>query len=472
MIKGDSIYQVLLKHDFDLFRGDKGIAEYMAGHLGKFYEDIVVATEGENPFLGDAFTNLLKQELEFLHDICVEIPNILTAFENGHIRDAYVNSSVLFDRMKPYLLSRYSWIGNGGDFYRIRSGDFRIKEPTESKKKKAELFHIKRPLRNRIGAYRYSVAGYPCLYLASNRELAWFECGMPRQFSYCQLVITEDGDYALKLVDLSHRPIEFLSGFTTWVLNARRSNKDDNELKKYYDVLIKYIITYPLAAACSVKVKNRGSNFVEEYVFPQLFMHWIRENDDIDGVRYKSSLNSTLVQGMGAVNVALPVKKFREDGLDEKLTAKIKVSDIGYLDVSKEFKRYKDALDAIKDFKDYLRIYIIEAQYAGDYVIELIELCECIIKTYTALMDDDYTNSELVFTYIDRLYDYADLIYRCREIKVKECIDRALPGQKDLVDPAIIKEHFEEFHKLTERILKKHTVFDFSFENLRNLENI
>ena len=87
-------------------------------------------------------------------------------------------------------------------------------------------------------------------------------------------------------------------------------------------------------------------------------------------------------------------------------------------------------------------------------------------------MDDDYTNSELVFTYIDRLYDYADLIYRCREIKVKECIDRALPGQKDLVDPAIIKEHFEEFHKLTERILKKHTVFDFSFENLRNLENI
>ena len=28
-----------------------------------------------------------------------------------------------------------------------------------------------------MGAYRYSVAGSPCLYLASDRELAWFECG-------------------------------------------------------------------------------------------------------------------------------------------------------------------------------------------------------------------------------------------------------------------------------------------------------
>lgn len=442
----------------------------MADHLNKYYSDIVVAVNGENPFLGNIFIRLLKQELGSLHDICVEIPAILTAFNDGHIKDAYIKSSMLFDRIKPYLLSSYSSNGNSGDFYRIRSGDFRIKDPTESKEKKAELFHIKKSLRDRIGAYRYSVAGCPCLYLASDMELAWFECGMPKQFSYCHLVITENGDNALKLVDLSQRPVEFLSSFTVWVINARRQNKDEKELTKYYNALIKYIVTYPLSSACSVKVKNRGSKFVEEYIFPQLFMHWIRESDDIDGVRYKSSLNSTLVRGMGAVNVAFPVKRFREDGLDERLTSKIGISDIGYLDVNKDFKRYGYALDAIKTFVNELRVFSIESQYAGDYISELIDLCECIIKIYTALMEGDYSNSELLFTYIDRLYDYADLLYKSCEIKIKECMDRAFPKQIELVDPAIIKAHFEKFHELSGQILTKNTVFGFAFENLDNIE--
>ena len=54
---------------------------------------------------------------------------------------------------------------------------------------------------------------------------------------------------------------------------------------------MRYIVSYPLAAACSVKVKDRNSKFVEEYIFPQLFMQWIRKSDVVDGVRYKSSLN-------------------------------------------------------------------------------------------------------------------------------------------------------------------------------------
>ena len=39
-----------------------------------------------------------------------------------------------------------------------------------------------------------------------------------------------------------------------------------------YKFLLRYIMVYPIAAACSVKVKDRNAKFVEEYVFPQLFM--------------------------------------------------------------------------------------------------------------------------------------------------------------------------------------------------------
>ncbi len=468
MVKDDAIYQVLLKHDFDLFRGDKGIADYLADHLSGYYRDIVTAIGGSNPFLGEDFIHLLSAEIGKLKTACDEIPIILRAFDDGHIFDAYSKSHHLFDDLKPYLLSRYSWNENAGDFYRIRSGDFRIKDTAESKKKKAELFHIKKSLRNRIKAYRYSVAGYPCLYLASDRQLAWFECGMPKQFSYCHMAITENGENALRLVDFSWRPVDLLSSITIWILNARRQDVDD--LEQIYNRLVKYIITYPIAAACSVKVKNRGSSFVEEYIFPQLFMHWIRESDDFDGVRYKSSLNSTLVRGMGAVNVALPIKKFREDGLDDRLTAKIGISDIGYLDVTDDFKRYKTALDEIRMFKDGLRVFIIELQYVGDYVIELIDMCECVIKTYTALMEGDYSNSELIFTYLDRLYEHADLIYKCREIRIKEYMEKARPEWHENIDIDIIKSHFEQFRVVMSKILEKNTTFLFAFENLGNDE--
>lgn len=377
---------------------------------------------------------------------------------------------MLFDRVEPYLLRRLSWHGNSGNFYRIRQGDFRIKNPADSKKQKAELFHIKKELHNRIGAYRYSVAGYPCLYLASDRELAWFECVMPKQFSFCQMVITEEGENALQLIDFSHRPIDLLSSITIWILNNRRQGQESsNEIMKIYDFFIKYIITYPLAAACSVKVKDRGNKYIEEYVFPQLFMSWIRERKDIDGVRYKSSLNSALVQGMGAIYVALPVKKFREDGLDEHLVSKIGISDIGYLDVNKDFQKYQCALDDLQTFINKLRIYIIESPYVGDYIYEIIELSECITKTYTALMEGNYINSELLFTYVDRLCDYVNLLYSCKERKLEDCINNA-SKEKQFIDAAVIEAQFEEFYGLAKKILHKHMVFNFTFENVGNFE--
>lgn len=202
-------------------------------------------------------------------------------------------------------------------------------------------------------------------------------------------------------------------------------------------------------------------------------MQWIRESNDIDGVRYKSSLNTNLVQGMGAINVALPVKKFREDGLDEKLTAKITISDIGYLDINKDFRKYKKILTEIEQFKNDLRIYMIEAPFWGSYMMELIDGCECVIKTYNALMEGDYTNSELLFNHVERLYDYTSLLYKSCEMKIQECVDAESSYNRGCcVDIDKIKEQFEQFHNLMRKILHKHTVFSFGFENLDNYEKI
>lgn len=469
MYKEDSLYQVLLKYNFDLFRGDKGITEYMSEHCNQFYTDVSEAVNGNNPFLSEKFTTQLEEKLDLLNYICNEIPMILDTYDQGFIKKAYEKSNELFDKVKEYFITRFSWRESSGSFCRIRQGDFRIKDKTESKKQKTELFHIKKEKRNRIGAYRYSVSGYPCLYLASNRELAWFESGMPKKFSYCQMLIDEEGENALKLIDFSNRPVDFLSNMNIWLLNARKRGEADEQ--NVYNILLRYIITYPLAAACSVKVKNRGSKFVEEYIFPQLFMQWIRESDNIDGVRYKSSLNTNLVQGMGAINIALPVKNFREDGLDKKLTEKILISDIGYLDINEDFNKYKKILKDIQEYKDSLHTYSIEAPYCGYYVLELMDVCDCVIKTYIALMEGNYDNSELIFNYVNILCDYTDLLYKGRFIKIEECKKEAQSFKKE-VDEAVIEKQFADFKKLMGEILYRNTVFHFGFENLDNYEKI
>ena len=453
MIKDDRIYQVLLKYNFDLFRGDKNITEYMREHCNQFYCDICDAVKGDNSFLGEDFVNLLKDELGELQDICLIIPEILELNDRGLIKATYEKGFQLFERMKPYFYTRYSWRENGGFYYRIRQGDFRIKAGEDSKEKKMQLFHIKTTLRNRVGAYRYSVAGSPCLYLASDRELAWFECGMPKQFSYCQMLIDEDNDNGLVLVDFSFRPVDVLSSITCWLLNARRQDKKDVDV--YYKFLLRYIIIYPIAAACSVKVKDRNTKFVEEYVFPQLFMQWIRETDEFDGVRYKSSLNTNLVDGMGAINIALPVKEYRADGLDRRLAEKITVSDIGYLDVNSDFQKYNDILEKIKDYINGIQMFMNQVPFYGDYMIELTDVCKCVIKTYNALMEGNYQNSELIFSYLDLLYAHASLLYANRDFKIQECINKTEARHRQAIDEEKLKEQFEEFHQLMNQILHK-----------------
>lgn len=469
MYKGDSIYRIILNYNYDLFRGESDFPTYIETHLQKYVSDLQIAIRGDNPFLGIKFVSMLEEKVPMIEKLCSQIVEVSRKYNLGLIKDSYIKAYDLFDDMQPYFLSRYSWKESGGYFYRLRAGDFRITNPKEGKKKKAELFHIKCSMKNLIGAYRYSISGFPCLYLASSQELAWFECGMPRQFSYCQMVIDEAGENALRLVDFSNRPIDLLSSVHVWLLNAK---DDESKKEKLYQYLLNYIITYPLAATCSVKVKERNNKFVEEYAIPQIFMQWIRESDNFDGVRYKSSLNSNLVRGMGAVNIALPVKEFRSDGLCKNLTSKILVSDIGYLDVNEDFRKYKVYLDDIEKFKNDLWSELINTKYQGSYSWDLIELCETVIKTYDALMSGNYKNSELIFNHINCLSNHISIIYNNKNKIVDESISEVLEDEKCEVNREKMLKRVDIFYELMSKVVHKNMVFHFNIENLENFEKI
>jgi len=471
MYKGDLLFQKLLKYNFDLCRNKPDVPSYLKKHFECYIQDIEEAVSGHNPFLGSEFVSQVLGYIPLIQDYCNELVRIGRTYRDGQVKNAFDIAYDLFALIKPYYLPGFSWNERYGVYYRIRQGDFRIRPSEDSKMKKAELFHIKNEKRNLIGAYRFSIPGFPCLYLTSGLELGWFESGMPKQFSYCKMRIMESGENALRLIDLSNRPIDLLSNIYVWLLKAR---KDILEQEKIYQYLLNYIITYPLAASCSVKVKSRSDKFVEEYVIPQMFLHWIREDEKYDGVKYKSSLNTTLVQGMGVVNIALPVKKFREDGLCEFLTSKISVSDISYLDVNEDFIKYKKWLQDITEFKNQLWVKMIRDDYRGDYLLRLIDICENINVTYSSIINGNHLN-DIVLHQIECLADYVYTIQENKNNIINNNVTKA-KSYHSTIDENELKEtasiDLDTFYKLVTKGLHKHVVFNFSTESPDNFEKI
>lgn len=56
--------------------------------------------------------------------------------------------------------------------------------------------------------------------------------------------------------------------------------EDSGLIDKY---IASYLTQFPLRAACSLEVINRNVSFIEEYIFPQQLLLWVRENNSFDG---------------------------------------------------------------------------------------------------------------------------------------------------------------------------------------------
>ncbi len=102
----------------------------------------------------------------------------------------------------------------------------------------------------------------------------------------------------------------------------------------------------------------------------------------------------------------------------------------------------------------------------------LIDFCEIVIKTYDTLIDGEYNNSELIFSYIDCLFDYCSTIIENKESIVEDCITKANYDAKDKVQPDKIRKHIDTFYYLISEVIHKHTVFHFEFLDLANFEKI
>lgn len=135
------------------------------------------------------------------------------------------------------------------NYYRTRANDTPLKLARE-------MFHAPFELRGSVKTARYSVLGFPSLYLTKNIYTAWEEARRANIETF----------YASRL--RLQRPIHLVD------LRLRRSFSDINKGEREAAVR-QYLRTIPLIIACSLKVKKDSDAFKPEYILPQLILHTV-----------------------------------------------------------------------------------------------------------------------------------------------------------------------------------------------------
>mgnify|MGYP004542215849 FL=1 len=179
----------------------------------------------------------------------------LSAYFNGSPNMAYRILEHTFVDKNFHLLNTLPQIQYIGPLYRVRG------ERNLSAQK--ELFHTPFELRNCCGSYRYSILGYPSLYLAGSIETALAES---------------------RIVDNQYSVVLFRSNEILQCIDLSLPSRELSFWERYSLVLF-----YPLIFACGLKVKDESKPFKPEYVIPQLLFQVVSECSDLMGVSYTST---------------------------------------------------------------------------------------------------------------------------------------------------------------------------------------
>lgn len=226
-----------------------------------------------------------------ISSICSEIKSCVQEYHNGFPARAFLILSQIMSKLMQTPLDMYHKNGTSEilredelRLYRIRKVDCGITYNRE------DIFHVPVSARSMISTCRYSIAGYPSLYLTTSLKLGLEETTESRKKSIVARfkLLRDQEKIDIRVLELGIKPQDFLE--------QRRSDNEvgriiPNFKLRSQSVRENYLKWYPIIAACSFIRANRAAPFASEYIIPQLLMQWIRtqsKRDRLMGVRYFS----------------------------------------------------------------------------------------------------------------------------------------------------------------------------------------
>lgn len=262
---------------------------------------------------------------EYLEQYVEDNPYILTSIEESYAFRGDAPKNIQPSLYRNNLDSRkmYAKMKNTPlTFYRARMG--------EEKFVYKDMLHIPFNMRSKIGTYRFSIPGVPCLYLATTSYGTWIELGKPNyeEFNVSFFILPKD----LKVLNLCIYQ-DYISGLSSLKIT-----------EKEYEAVINYLEFFPLVIATSFQITENERQFKSEYIISQLVMQSAKELG-IDGVAYLSKREEDRFAYPIAVNLAILMpQNFNHNSKDElywgriseiQLTEPIKFSDFCNLSISK-----------------------------------------------------------------------------------------------------------------------------------------
>ena len=199
------------------------------------------------------------------------------------------------------------------------------------------MFHIPFEKRSLTTNQRYSISGYPCLYLGTSVYGCWEELNRPN--IDMSNVVAMNNIESLTIMDLS------LSGISTNLFTE----------EDLYNITLSLI--------CSLRVNDKNSPFKPEYIIPQAILGcMIRRNDKsdpyyCDGIKYTSSFYDTkrcLFDDITLFdNYVIPIKQSMEKGYCKELMSLFAISSTTSIAINKILNPYSDHLQNSSAYDDY-----------------------------------------------------------------------------------------------------------------------
>ena len=208
--------------------------------------------------LAKKYTNLGRRDTAIIWN---ELIRIVDMYLSGCQADAFEAFYALFKKNVESL--RFDIIPKDFSLYRMRVGKNGYEEFTS----KEEMFHIPFQFNHKVGNERYSMSGFPSLYLGSSVYVCWEEIRRP-EIDYANFALFKTTT-TVKVLDLSNKDHYFFSG------------------EKFSDCMV---------LACSFPVQFPDDPFKPEYIIPQMLLQSLvrynRDNKNVDnivGIKYSST---------------------------------------------------------------------------------------------------------------------------------------------------------------------------------------
>lgn len=252
-----------------------------------------------NILLNISFNNKsIRGVAPHIRQICDTILSALREYLNGKPSEAFRIFNQLF--VEKLMVNQFSIYDKTFDPSILESKNkanssrlFRVRKVSDNKTyERKDVFHTPFNLRNKVATTRYSIAGYPSLYLSSSLELCLEELDYeinPGRYICSRFEMSQNK--SPRIIELGIKPTDFFQNYNYAPTKRQRLFRDVLFHNVDNDILKNYYIWFPLIIACSFIRINRSDPFGVEYIIPQLLMQSVRSfnsSNSFLGVRFFS----------------------------------------------------------------------------------------------------------------------------------------------------------------------------------------